>query len=80
MVQEALQRLMKGRTTLIIAHRLSTIQLVDQIITLRDGKVDEMGSPAQLSKTDGIYAQLLRLQQRSTEANKEKLKEYEIAG
>jgi len=80
MVQEALRRLMKGRTTLIIAHRLSTIQMVDQIITLRGGSVDEIGSPAKLAASNGIYAQLLQLQQGHTEASKKKLKEYEIAG
>lgn len=79
MVQEALERLMKGRTTLIIAHRLSTIQHVDQIITLSNGKVDEIGSPDQLARSGGIYDQLLKLQHGQTEANKEKLKEYEIA-
>jgi ATP-binding cassette subfamily B protein len=80
MVQEALKRLMKGRTTLIIAHRLSTIQHVDQIVTLLDGHIDEIGTPAELAKTTGIYAQLLKLQQSHTEATKKKLKEYEIAG
>lgn len=79
MVQEALERLMKGRTTLIIAHRLSTIQHVDQIITLRNGTVDEIGSPKQLAASGGIYAQLLKLQQGDTEATKKKLKQYEIA-
>lgn len=79
MVQEALVRLMKGRTTLIIAHRLSTIQNVDTIVTLKAGKVDEIGSPASLAKTNGIYAQLLRLQAGHSEASKKKLKEYEIA-
>lgn len=79
MVQEALERLMKGRTTLIIAHRLSTIQHVDQIITIKDGQVDEIGSPKELASTDGIYAQLLRLQHGDTEATKKKLKQYEIA-
>lgn len=79
-VQEALEKLMKGRTTLIIAHRLSTIADVDQIITLKKGKVDEIGSPAQLSKTKGIYAQLLKLQDKSDVTTKKKLKEYEIAG
>jgi len=80
MVQEALERLMKGRTTIIIAHRLSTIQSVDQIITIKKGTVDEIGSPRELAKTDGIYAQLLRLQNRPpTEATKEQLKEFEIA-
>jgi ATP-binding cassette, subfamily B, bacterial len=80
MVQEALEHLMKGRTTLIIAHRLSTIQNVDQIITLRDGKVDEIGSPEELAISGGIYSQLLKLQQGHTEASKKKLKQYEIAG
>lgn len=79
MVQEALERLMKGRTTIIIAHRLSTIQNVDQIVTLQGGQVKEIGSPAELAKTDGIYAQLLKLQQGHTEANKKKLKAFEIA-
>lgn len=80
MVQEALERLMKGRTTLIIAHRLSTIQNVDQIVTLEDGHVAEIGSPQELAKTDGIYAQLLKLQGSHTAATKRKLKAYEIAG
>jgi len=80
MVQQALERLMKGRTTLIIAHRLSTIQSVDQIVTLRDGKIDETGSPAELAKSGGIYAQLLELQQNQTDITKEKLKAYEING
>lgn len=79
MVQEALERLMKGRTTLIIAHRLSTIEHVDQIITLKNGQVDEVGTPKQLSESGGIYAQLLELQRGHTEAGKKKLKQYEIS-
>jgi ATP-binding cassette subfamily B protein len=79
MVQSALERLMKGRTTLIIAHRLSTIQNVDQIVTLKNGQVDEVGSPEQLAKSGGIYAELLKLQQSHTEATKKKLKQYDIA-
>jgi ATP-binding cassette subfamily B protein len=80
MVQEALERLMKGRTTIIIAHRLSTIQNVDQIITLQGGTIGEVGSPAELAATKGIYAELLKLQQGHTAANKKKLKSYDIAG
>ncbi len=80
LVQQALARLMKGRTTLIIAHRLSTIQSVDQIITIRGGQVDEIGSPATLAKSGGIYDQLLALQKGGTEATKEKLQQYEIKG
>jgi ATP-binding cassette subfamily B protein len=80
MVQEALERLMKGRTTLIIAHRLSTIQNVDTIVTLRGGTIDEVGSPAKLAKTEGIYAQLLSLQHgKKTEQTKKRLKAYDIA-
>ncbi len=78
-VQEALDRLMKGRTTLIIAHRLSTIAHVDRIVTLKNGQVDEIGSPKELSKTQGIYAQLLELQMGTTEQAKAKLRDYEIA-
>jgi ATP-binding cassette subfamily B protein len=79
-VQQALERLMKGRTTLIIAHRLSTIQSVDTIVTLQDGSVHEIGSPAELAASGGIYAQLLDLQQSRTESGKEKMKAYEISG
>ncbi len=81
MVQEALEHLMKGRTTLIIAHRLSTIERVDQIITLKDGKVDEVGTPEKLAKSGGIYDELLKLQHHEASANsKKELKKYEIAG
>ncbi|AKM80166.1 TPA: ABC transporter ATP-binding protein [Candidatus Saccharibacteria bacterium] len=79
LVQEALDRLMKGRTTLIIAHRLSTIAHVDKIVTIKNGHVDEQGSPAELSKTNGIYAQLLKLQTGTTETAKKKLRSYDIA-
>lgn len=75
-VQEGLDQLMVGRTTLIIAHRLSTIADVDTIITLRDGHVDEIGSPAELSRSGGIYAELLALTVHSSEANKERLKRF----
>lgn len=79
-VQQALEHLMHGRTTLIIAHRLSTIAHVDQIVTIKGGRVDEVGTPTELAKTDGIYGQLLQLQMGATEAAKKKLKAFEIAG
>lgn len=78
LVQEALDRLMKGRTTLIIAHRLSTIAHVDKIVTIKAGRVDEVGTPAELSRTKGIYAQLLDLQMGTTEAAKKKLKTFDL--
>lgn len=77
-VQEALERLMRGRTTIIIAHRLSTIAGVDMIIGLSGGKIVESGSPAKLAQGEGIYAELLELQN-PTKANKAKLKQYDIA-
>lgn len=78
-VQQALDRLMKGRTTLIIAHRLSTIANADMIITLKNGAIDEVGSPAQLAATDGIYATLLQLQFGATERAKQQLEAFDIA-
>lgn len=79
MVQEALERLMRGRTTIIIAHRLSTIQDVDQIITLRKGTIDEIGSPTELATSGGIYAQLLALQRGASEKDQKKLKAFEMS-
>ncbi len=79
MVQRALTHLMQGRTTLIIAHRLSTIQAVDQIVTIQQGQVSEVGSPQQLAASGGIYAELLELQGQHTETTKKKLQAYEIS-
>lgn len=63
LVQEALEKLMEGRTTIIIAHRLSTIKKVDRIFVIQEGRLAEMGSHAELSNADdGIYSNLLKLQ------------------
>ena len=61
-VQEALDRLMSGRTTLVVAHRLSTIQQADRIIVLEGGSISEEGTHAQLLAKNGVYAKLYRLQ------------------
>lgn len=79
LVQQALTRLMTNRTTLIIAHRLSTISHVDNMITIKNGSIDESGPPAVLAKSGGIYEQLLKLQQGHTEAAEKRLKKYGIA-
>lgn len=63
LVQEALDELMKGRTTIIIAHRLATIRKVDRIYVLSEGKIVEQGNHLELlEKEDGFYANLVRLQ------------------
>ena len=80
LVQAGLEALMANRPTLIIAHRLSTISSVDRIITLRDGRVDEIGSPEELARSGGIYAELLALQASATKADRKRLHAYDITG
>ena len=62
LIQQALDELCKGRTTLVVAHRLSTIKRADEIAVISEGKIAEQGSHEQLLKKDGIYAELYRLQ------------------
>ena len=63
LVQQALEKLMDGRTTIIIAHRLSTIKKVDRIFVINEGKLAEMGSHLELTQmNNGIYSTLLKLQ------------------
>jgi ATP-binding cassette, subfamily B, bacterial len=63
LVQEALEKLMEGRTTIIIAHRLSTIKKVDRIFVINQGELAEMGSHAELTQVnDGLYSNLLKMQ------------------
>lgn len=62
LIQEALDVLMKGRTSMVIAHRLSTIAKLDRIIVLKDGKIIEDGPHAELLKLDGTYASLWKHQ------------------
>ncbi len=58
LVQDALQKLMQGRTTLIVAHRLSTIEHADRVVVMDQGRIVEQGSPAQLLAAGGAYARL----------------------
>lgn len=62
LVQTALGRLMKGRTTFIVAHRLSTVRNVDRILVLSDGRVVESGPPTELLEREGAYAKLWAMQ------------------
>ena len=63
LVQDALERLMKDRTTIVIAHRLSTIINADKICVLHEGKIAEMGTHRQLIERGGIYKHLVDMQQ-----------------
>ena len=58
LVQEALSRLMAGRTTLVIAHRLTTIEHADRVVVLANGQISEQGTHAQLLQANGLYARL----------------------
>jgi len=62
LVQEAIDRLMKGRTVFVIAHRLSTIQNADKIVVLDDGKIVQMGDHKSLIQQEGLYKRLYEMQ------------------
>lgn len=68
-VQEALDRLMIGRTSFVIAHRLSTIKNADKIMVLEKGTLAEMGTHEELMAKDGLYAHLYKIQYRSKETH-----------
>ena len=62
LVQDALERLMESRTTLVIAHRLATVRAADRIVVMDEGRIVEQGTHAELSKAGGLYARLAKLQ------------------
>ena len=62
LVQRALERLMKGRTTIVIAHRLATVRAADRIVVMEHGRIVEQGDHESLVSRNGLYARLARLQ------------------
>ena len=64
-IQEAISRLVRGKTVLIIAHRMRTVEGADKLVLLKDGRVEEMGSPKELLERNGLYAKMCALQEQS---------------
>jgi ABC-type multidrug transport system fused ATPase/permease subunit len=69
-VQEALERLARGRTTLVVAHRLATVRDADRILVLEDGRLAEEGRHDELAARDGLYARLAAFQFREEGARR----------
>lgn len=65
LVQQSLDKLMKGRTTLVVAHRLSTIRNADVIYVMRGGRVEESGTHDELASGGGLYSELTALSERA---------------
>ena len=61
-MQDALDRLMADRTTIVIAHRLATVRAADRIIVMNEGRIVEEGNHDSLARTGGLYARLARMQ------------------
>ena len=64
-VQEALSRLLAGKTVLVIAHRMRTVEAADKIVVLDDGRVAEQGSPSELMAKRGLFRRMVELQRQS---------------
>jgi ABC-type multidrug transport system fused ATPase/permease subunit len=66
LIQDALEKLMRGRTTFIVAHRLSTVRSADRIVVLQDGRIAEVGTHFELVTSEGVYHRLLQSQMRDS--------------
>jgi ATP-binding cassette subfamily B multidrug efflux pump len=75
LIQQALDRLMQGRTTFVIAHRLSTVRRADLILVMQDGRIIERGKHSQLLSSGGLYRQIYDLQLRDQETFREEIAE-----
>ena len=75
LIQEAIERLISGRTTLMIAHRLSTLRKANKIIVVDQGKIIECGSHEELMELNGKYRRLIEIQSMSEKIRKSKEEE-----
>ncbi|MCL2531143.1 MAG: ABC transporter ATP-binding protein/permease [Oscillospiraceae bacterium] len=75
LIQDAIERLIRGRTTLMIAHRLSTLRKANKIIVVDKGEIIEFGSPAELLALQGKYYKLVQIQSMAEEAEKQRAEE-----
>lgn len=66
LVQDAIEKMMKNKTSIVIAHRLSTIQNADLIVVLQKGKIVEQGKNEELLKKKGVYYNLVKMQSLSS--------------
>ncbi len=73
LIQQAIRKLLQGRTSIVIAHRLSTIQSADRIIVLHKGEIREMGTHQELLALGGIYSTLYQLQYKDQEVETRKI-------
>jgi ABC-type multidrug transport system fused ATPase/permease subunit len=71
LIQQALDRLMEGRTTFVIAQRLSTVRRADQILVLDQGQIAERGTHNELLAQEGLYREIYELQLRTQEVTSE---------
>jgi ATP-binding cassette subfamily B protein len=72
LIQQAIKKMLVGRTSIVIAHRLSTIQSADKIIVLHKGEIREMGNHQELLALNGIYRKLYELQYKDQESKTDK--------
>ena len=75
MIQESIEQLIRGRTTLMVAHRLSTLRKANKIIVVDRGKILEMGTPQELMEKKGKYYKLVQIKTMTEEIKKAKEEE-----
>ena len=66
-VQDALSRLLAGKTVVVIAHRMRTVEAADKVVVLEGGRVVEQGAPSDLMAREGLFARMVGLQRQSAE-------------